>query len=214
MGGLSLTPPLEGHLAQLTSLAFHVMGINPTGVILPSSSPGAGRIALIDNPGNLAGDAMQLRIDQLGASRSIQAHRKDSMGATAQNLILPLTKSIQRLGSGDQQHDRRIQTHEQVVDAQQTQEATAIRAKRGNSRHANSGLAQIEEKLRTTQNTAGALMRRYAQAHRMWEQWRNDPEDATLRLRQQMQMMPNPPDAAQTPSFNRSDHIPSPPPSP
>ena len=180
----------------------------------PSSPTGAGRSALIDNAGNLAGDATHLRIDQLATCQSIQAHRQSHMGANARNLLLSPTTSIQRLESDHQQHDRRMQTHEQVIDAQQTQAETAIRTKRVNSRLANSGLAKNEEHLRTTQITDGAMMRRYGQAHRMWGKRRNDHEADTIRHRQQMQMMPNPPNASKTPPFNPLDHMPCPRPTP
>ena len=136
------------------------------------------------------------------------------MGTTSDTLILSLTTAMRRLESGHQQHDRRIQTHEQVTDDQQTQSETAIRTHQVKSRQANSKMGKNEEHLRVTQNSAGELMIQYEQAPRMWEQTNNGRGAETIRLPQQMHMAPNPPRAAKNPPINPPVHMRCPPPPP
>ena len=112
ISGLALeNSPCEEQLGKLTPPSRFPMDVNPTSVAQTSTATGA-------NPRGPASEEMQLRMNQLETSQAMQEHRQNALGTMVHNRILPLTMTtaIRRLETGQVQRDRRMQTHEQVIE--------------------------------------------------------------------------------------------------
>lgn len=188
------------------------MGTKPTSGIRTSSSVNFGHGGVPGHTASLEAKETRRRLGKLESTQTAKLYRQATSEADAQNFLLSLTTATRRLESGQRKHTHRMLTHEQVIEPQQAQAEAAIGTHQMNSKQACIGMAQNEEHIRNTQNTEGALNRRYEEAHQVWDLMQNQHGNEALRLRHQMQTTADPPTMAEGARFSLLEHAPWPPP--